>query len=90
MSLAPIANAMQQYQQQWLTLYQQAAGMLHQDEESYPLGKFKVLCISPDEEMGFLINLPAPCNLLYQTEGIHTIHNSLFNPTTQGVISLKL
>jgi len=68
MTLAPIANAMQQYQQQWLTQYQQAAGMLHQDEESYPLGKFKVLCISPDEEMGFLINLPAPCNLLYQTE----------------------
>lgn len=70
MTLAPIANAMQQYQQQWLTQYQQAAGMLQQDEESYPLGKFRVLCISPDEEMGFLINLPAPCNLLFQTEGL--------------------
>eukprot|EP00092_Neocalanus_flemingeri_P012349 GFUD01013315.1.p1 GENE.GFUD01013315.1~~GFUD01013315.1.p1 ORF type:complete len:1215 (-),score=291.42 GFUD01013315.1:329-3973(-) len=70
MTLAPIANAMQQYQQQWLSQYQQAAGMLQQDEESYPLGKFRVLCISPDEEMGFLINLPAPCNLLFQTEGL--------------------
>jgi len=70
MTLAPIANAMQQYQQQWLSQYQQAAGILQQDEESFPLGKFKVLCISPDEEMGFLINLPAPCNLLYQTEGL--------------------
>ena len=69
MTLAPIANAMQQYQQQWLSQYQQAAGMLQQEEESFPLGKFRVLCISPDEEMGFLINLPAPCNLLYQTEG---------------------
>ena len=26
----------------------------------------QVLCISPDDDMGFLINLPAPCNLLYQ------------------------
>ena len=71
MTLAPIANAMQQYQQQWLSQYQQAAGMLNQDGDqgSYPLGKFRVLCISPDEEMGFLINLPAPCNLLYQQEG---------------------
>ena len=36
------------------------------ESESYPLGKCKVLCISPDDDMGFLINLPAPCNLLYQ------------------------
>ena len=26
----------------------------------------QVLCIPPDEDMGFLINLPAPCNLLFQ------------------------
>ena len=36
------------------------------DGESFPLGKFRVLCISADEDMGFLINLPAPCNLLFQ------------------------
>ena len=62
MNLAPIANAMQQYQQQWLTQYQAAVN----DGESFPLGKFRVLCISADEDMGFLINLPAPCNLLFQ------------------------
>lgn len=62
MSLAPIANAMANYQQQWLTQYQQAVN----DGESFPLGKFRVLCISADEDMGFLINLPAPCNLLFQ------------------------
>ena len=70
MTLAPIANAMQQYQQQWLTQYQQAAGMLNQEEGSFPLGKFRVLCISPDEDMGFLINLPPPCNLLFQQEAL--------------------
>jgi hypothetical protein len=36
------------------------------DGDSFPLGKFRVLCISADEDMGFLINLPAPCNLLFQ------------------------
>merc|ERR1719400_98483 len=70
MTLAPIANAMQQYQQQWLTQYQQAAGMLNQEEGSFPLGKFRVLCISPDEDMGFLINLPPPCNLLFQQDAL--------------------
>ena len=71
MTFAPIANAMQQYQQQWLTQYHQAAGMLNNEnsEGSFPLGKFKVLCIAPDEDMGFLINLPPPCNLLFQQEG---------------------
>ena len=72
MTLAPIANAMQQYQQQWLSQYQQAAGMLQQGEgeDSFPLGRSRVLCIPPDDEMGFLINLPAPCNLLYQPSEI--------------------
>ena len=70
MTFAPIANAMQQYQQQWLSQYHQAAGMLNNDEGSFPLGKFKVLCIAPDEDMGFLINLPPPCNLLFQQEAL--------------------
>jgi hypothetical protein len=39
---------------------------MNMGEESFPLGKCRVLCISPDDDMGFLINLPAPCNLLYQ------------------------
>jgi len=80
MSLAPIANAMQQYQQQWLTQYQAAALNINsnssdqqqqgqqqqqpQQEASYP--KNKVICMAADDDMGFLINLPAPCNLLYQ------------------------
>ena len=67
MTFAPIANAMQQYQQQWLSQYHQAIG---NDEGSFPLGKFKTLCISPDEDMGFLINLPPPCNLLFQEEAL--------------------
>jgi len=67
MTFAPIANAMQQYQQQWLSQYQAAMGS---DEGSFPLGKFKTLCISPDEDMGFLINLPPPCNLLFQEEAL--------------------
>jgi len=67
MTLAPIANAMQQYQQQWLTQYQQVnKAAMNINEESFPLGKCRVLCIPPDDDMGFLINLPAPCNLLYQ------------------------
>ena len=70
MTFAPIANAMQQYQQQWLSQYHQAAGMLNNEEGSFPLGKFKVLCIAPDEDMGFLINLPPPCNLLFQQEAL--------------------
>ena len=72
MTFAPIANAMQQYQQQWLSQYHQAAGMLGNNEESgsFPLGRFKVLCIAPDEDMGFLINLPPPCNLLFQQEAL--------------------
>lgn len=72
MTFAPIANAMQQYQQQWLTQYQQATGMLNNDDSggSFPLGRFKVLCIAPDEDMGFLINLPPPCNLLFQQEAL--------------------
>ena len=36
------------------------------EADSYPLGKCKVLSISPDDDMGFLINVPAPCNLLFQ------------------------
>ena len=39
---------------------------LNINDESFPLGKCKVLCIPPDDDMGFLINLPAPCNLLFQ------------------------
>ena len=72
MTFAPIANAMQQYQQQWLSQYQQAAGMLNNEDSggSFPLGRFKVLCIAPDEDMGFLINLPPPCNLLFQQEAL--------------------
>jgi len=42
------------------------AAMNMGEESSFSAGKCRVICISPDDDMGFLINLPAPCNLLYQ------------------------
>ena len=41
------------------------AAMTMSDETSSG-GKCRVVCIPPEEELGFLINLPAPCNLLFQ------------------------
>ena len=99
MTLAPLANAMQAYQQQWL-MQQQAGGSQNSDtnpnsgpstqqqnsnrqsggqqtvaasavaekeEESY---RERVLCVAPDEEMGFLLNLPPPCNVLLQPSSV--------------------
>ena len=98
MTLAPLANAMQAYQQQWL-MQQQAGGqsgdgnsnavttsvpqdasrqsdgqpsgapaVAEKEEESYP--RERVLCVAPDEEMGFLLNLPPPCNVLVQPSSV--------------------
>ena len=95
MTLAPLANAMQAYQQQWL-IQQQAggqsgdgssnavissgqqetsrqpesdlSGVAEKEEESYP--RERVLCVAPDEEMGFLLNLPPPCNVLVQPSSV--------------------
>ena len=99
MTLAPLANAMQAYQQQWL-MQQQAGGSQNSDtnpnsgpstqqqnstrqsdgqqavaasavgekeEETY---RERVLCVAPDEEMGFLLNLPPPCNVLLQPSSV--------------------
>ncbi|TRY73107.1 hypothetical protein TCAL_11821 [Tigriopus californicus] len=81
MTLAPLANAMQAYHQQMLTMQQQQQqqtqgqvdGGLHrddEDDESNPLGKQRVLCVSPEEDMGFLMNLPPPCNVILQPSTI--------------------
>ena len=100
MTLAPLANAMQAYQQQWLMQQQNAGGSQNSDnntnsgpnaqqqnsnrqsigqqpsgssaaaekeEESY---RERVLCVAPDEEMGFLLNLPPPCNVLLQPSSV--------------------
>lgn len=77
MTFAPLANAVQAYQQQWL-LQQQAAGLsaeeeaaiTHEMDEEAGYGKPKVVCISPDDEMGFLLNLPPPCNVILQPSTI--------------------
>jgi hypothetical protein len=47
------------------------------EEESF---KPKVVCISPDDEMGFLINLPPPCNVILQpsTIGKNNKNNKLY------------
>ena len=37
------------------------------EEESY---RERVLCVAPDEEMGFLLNLPPPCNVLLQPSSV--------------------
>ena len=37
------------------------------EEESF---KPKVVCIPPDDEMGFLLNLPPPCNVISQPSTI--------------------
>ena len=72
MTLAPLANAVQAYQQHFLSIKAAQEGGSssndtgQEEDESYPLGKDKVLCVPPDEEMGFLINLPPPCNVLLQ------------------------
>ena len=95
MTLAPLANAMQAYQQQWLIQQQAggqsgdsssnavissgqqetsrqpesvASGIPEKEEESYP--RERVLCVAPDEEMGFLLNLPPPCNVLVQPSSV--------------------
>ena len=98
MTLAPLANAMQAYQQQWL-MQQQAGGqstegssnsatntvqqnssrqpdgqqpttasIAEKEEENY--SRERVLCVAPDEEMGFLLNLPPPCNVLLQPSSV--------------------
>ena len=102
MTLAPLANVMQAYQQQWLN--QQAgqggndsgnanaisaaggqqeavqtstdggvqlnqASVEVKEEESYPQRE-RVVCLPPDEEMGFLLNLPPPCNVLVQPSSV--------------------
>ena len=99
MTLAPLANAMQAYQQQWL-MQQQAGGqnqegnsnsaanagqqnssrqpdgqhpitsnaVAEKEEENY--NRERVVCVAPDEEMGFLLNLPPPCNVLLQPSSV--------------------
>ena len=118
MTFAPIANAVQAYQQQWLLQQQQAglgqggggsgsaaansssnsnnqqdeeAAITHEMEEETVFKPkvivlvdftsffglftkiniyFQVVCISPDDEMGFLQNLPPPCNVVLQPSTI--------------------
>ena len=41
-----------------------------EEEESNPMGKDRVLCVTPDDEMGFLLNLPPPCNVVLQPSTI--------------------
>ena len=44
------------------------AAITHEmEEESF---KPKVVCIPPDDEMGFLLNLPPPCNVISQPSTI--------------------
>ena len=50
-----------QLQLQWLAAQQQAQAQEEEEEEEETS---KVVCTAPDEEMGFLLNLPPPCNVL--------------------------
>ena len=71
--------ALQTYQHQWLLQQQQQQQQLgSQDEEAAithemeeeAFQKNKVICIPPDDEMGFLLNLPPPCNVVLQPSQI--------------------
>ena len=75
-SQAPMMTfAVQAYQHQWLLQQQQnlsqdneEAAITHEmEEESF---RPKVVCIPPDDEMGFLLNLPPPCNVILQPSTI--------------------
>ncbi len=57
MAAAASGQAQQQQQQQ-------------EEEEEQQRNKCKVLCVAPDEEMGFLMNLPPPCNVMLQPSTI--------------------
>ena len=72
MTLAPLANAMQAYHQQIMTMQQQQQqpAAAEQEEEEEQVVRPKVLCVAPDEEMGFLMNLPPPCNVILQPSTI--------------------
>lgn len=63
-TLAPLANAMQlQAAYSHHMLMQQQAAVAND-------GGVRVLCIPPDEEMGFLLDLPPPCNVLLRPSEI--------------------
>ena len=47
---------------------EEEAAITHEMEEEQ--FKSKVICIPPDDEMGFLLNLPPPCNVILQPSGI--------------------
>ena len=47
-----------------------AAAQVQQEEEEEQQPKCKVLCVSPDDELGFLMNLPPPCNVMLQPSTI--------------------
>ncbi len=46
------------------------AGQVQQQEEEEEQNKCKVLCVAPDDELGFLMNLPPPCNVVVQPSTI--------------------
>ena len=68
--------AVQAYQHQWLLQQQQQQAGLNNEEEAInhemeeESFKPKVVCIPPDDEMGFLLNLPPPCNVILQPSTI--------------------
>jgi hypothetical protein len=66
-----LAQQSQQQQQQQHPQAASAGGAAAaQEEEDQSVNKIRVLCVSPDEEMGFLMNLPPPCNVIIQPSTI--------------------
>ena len=47
-----------------------AAAAAQEAEEEEEIQKPKVICASPDDEMGFLKDLPPPCNVILQPSTI--------------------
>ena len=69
MTLAPLANAMQAYHQQML-LQQQQEQAEGGGEGTSASRVPKVMCVTPHDEMGFLLDLPPPCNVILQPSSI--------------------
>ena len=48
----------------------QQAAVVSAEKEEENYARERVLCVAPDEEMGFLLNLPPPCNVLLQPSSV--------------------
>ena len=63
----------------------QASG--EEGEEEGQRGGVRVLCVAPDDELGFLLNLPPPCNVVLQPSTIGLSGKA--NPDSAFLLAFK-